>query len=155
MEFGTTELISLILIIQLVAIAGSYLFAWISKLAGNKTGLMLQLGIWLLICIAAFFIKDKISFYLLAGLVGMVFGGIQSLSRATYAMLVADQTRSATSFFSFYDVLEKAAIVLGTFAFGLVAEWTGSMRNSTLVLAVFFLLGLAMLGTVSLKRKVH
>jgi MFS transporter, UMF1 family len=155
MEFGTTELISLILIIQLVAIAGSYLFAWISKLAGNKTGLMLQLGIWLLICIAAFFIKDKISFYLLAGLVGMVFGGIQSLSRATYAMLVADQTRSATSFFSFYDVLEKAAIVLGTFAFGLVAEWTGSMRNSTLVLAVFFLLGLAMLGTVSLKRKIH
>ncbi len=153
MEFGTEELISLILIIQLVAMVGSYLFAWLSGRLGNKASLLIQLTIWLVICVSAYFIREKLSFYALAGLLGMVFGGIQSLSRATYAKLIADQTKSVTSFFSFYDVLEKIAIVLGTFIFGMVAEWTGNMRNSTLILAVFFLLGMAVLSTVAIHRK--
>jgi MFS transporter, UMF1 family len=152
MEFGTEELITLILIIQLVAMVGSYLFAWLSSRMGNKASLLIQLTIWLIICVSAYFIREKLSFYALAGLLGMVFGGIQSLSRATYAKLIADQSKSVTSFFSFYDVLEKIAIVLGTFTFGMVAEWTGSMRNSTLILAVFFLLGMAVLNTVAVHK---
>ena len=154
MEFGTEELIALILIIQLVAMMGSYLFAWLSGIAGNKASLLIQLSIWLMICVGAYFIQDKPSFYALAGLLGLVFGGIQSLSRATYAKLIADQARSATSFFSFYDVLEKIAIVLGTFTFGFVAEWTGNMRNSTLILAVFFILGMIVLSSVTLRRNI-
>jgi MFS transporter, UMF1 family len=148
MEFETAELIWLILIIQLVAIIGAYLFAFVSHIAGNKVSLLIQLVIWFIICIAAFLVKEKSDFYLLAGALGMVFGGIQSLSRSTYSKLVASEVKSATSFFSFYDVLEKVAIVVGTLVFGLVSELTGSMRNSTLVLAVFFLIGILILSSI-------
>ncbi len=148
MEFETTELIWLILIIQLVAIIGAYLFAFVSHIASNKISLLIQLVIWLIICIAAFLVQQKTDFYLLAGALGMVFGGIQSLSRSTYSKLVSNEVKSATSFFSFYDVLEKVAIVVGTLVFGLVSELTGSMRNSTLILAIFFLIGILILNSV-------
>jgi UMF1 family MFS transporter len=72
-------------------------------------------------------------------------GGIQSLSRASYSKLIPDKTKEPTSYFSFYDVLEKLSIVLGTFAYGFIEHVTGSMRNSTLALASFFIIGLVFL----------
>jgi MFS transporter, UMF1 family len=148
MNFATSELIILILIIQLVAIAGAYIFAYMSTKLGNKAALLTQLFIWFCICILAFGVRDKISFYTLAGAVGVVLGGIQSLSRSSYSKLIKDNPRSSTSFFSFYDVLEKGGIVFGTFTFGFVAELTGSMRNSTLVLASFFIIGILLMTGV-------
>ena len=83
-------------------------------------------------------------FYGLAAAVGFVMGGIQSLSRSTYAKLMP-VTKDTTSFFSFYDVTEKIAIVIGMFSFGLINELTGSQRNSVLALVVYFIIGLALL----------
>jgi UMF1 family MFS transporter len=91
-------------------------------------------------------------FYILAVLVGLVMGGIQSLSRSTYSKLIPENTPDTASFFSFYDVSEKIAIVIGLFSFGYIEEITGNMRNSALTLSAFFLIGLLLLFSLLNKR---
>jgi UMF1 family MFS transporter len=90
----------------------------------------------------------------LAVLVGFVMGGIQSLSRSTYAKLMPE-TKDTTSFFSFYDVTEKIAIVIGMFSFGYINELSGSQRNSVLALVVFFVIGLILLNLALKSQKKH
>lgn len=154
LDFATANLIILILILQIVAIGGAYLFAWISKVRDNKTALIIMLIIWMGICVMAYLVKESFHFYLVAILVGLVMGGIQSTSRAAYSKLLEGQKENhLNSFYSFYEVLEKAAIVFGTFSFGLIDQLSGSMRNSILALAVYFLIGLILLSTVTIKRR--
>jgi UMF1 family MFS transporter len=152
LNFASTELIMTILLLQLVAIPGALFFAWVSKKKGNKFALMIQLAIWVGICAGAYATTAKWQFFTIAAFVGLVLGGIQSLSRSTYAKLLEDRTEDLTSFFSFYDALSKVAIVSGTFLFGLVNSITGSMRNSVLVLNIFFFLGFVILSTVDKRR---
>ncbi len=150
--FETTELIITILLLQLIAIPGALLFARLSKLKGNKFSLMIQIVIWILICAGAYATHEKWQFFTIAGFVGLVLGGIQSLSRATYAKLLEGRKDDPTSFFSFYDIVSKLAIISGTFMFGLVNSITGNMRMSVLVLIFFFIAGLVMLITVDKTR---
>ncbi|MER2997181.1 MFS transporter [Pontibacter populi] len=147
-----SALILTILIIQLVAIAGAYAFAVLSGKYGNIRALIVAVVIWIGICIGAYFIRGEMDFYVLAAIVGTVMGGVQSLSRSTYSKLIPATTIDHASFFSFYDVTEKVSIVLGTLAYGLVAQLTGSMRNSILALIIFFVLGLIFLSMVRWKR---
>ncbi len=140
----TTGLIVSILVIQVVAIAGATLTARASKAIGNISTLVIINGFWLLICIYAYFLTSPMDFYIAASLVGLVMGGIQALSRSTYSKLLPETT-DTTSFFSFYDVAEKIGIVIGTFLYGMVAQFTGSMRNATIFLGIFFLLGILLL----------
>ncbi len=142
---SANSLIITILIIQLVAIAGSYTFALISQRKGNRFALISMVIIWMFVCGYAYFLHTEIQFYILGFVVGLVMGGIQSLSRASYSKLIPEQTANTTSYFSFYDVVEKLSIVLGTFAYGLIEHITGSMRNSTLALTIFFIIGLVFL----------
>lgn len=147
---GTSKLIITILLIQLVAIFGAYIFSRISEKIGNIKTLKLTIAIWGLICFAAYLLdKDNkyidLQFYTLGGLIGMVLGAIQSLSRSTYSKLLPETEDHAT-YFSFFDVTEKIAIVLGTFIFGFVGSITNSMRNSIFILAIFFLLGYIVLS---------
>lgn len=139
-----TGLIVSVLIIQFIAIAGAYLFSWLSKKWGNIKALSLSLFIWIGICIGAYYIHEPIEFYIIAGVVGLVMGGIQSLSRSTYSKILPE-TKDHASYFSFYDVLEKLGIVIGTFSYGLIEGVTGSMRNSIFALITFFILGLVLL----------
>lgn len=157
--FGTKELnledsklILSVLIIQLVAIMGSYLFAFLSEKRGNKSSLTIMILIWVGICIGAYFTVTEYQFYALAFVVGMVMGGIQSLSRATYSKLIPETTQDTASYFSFYDVTYNISIVLGTFAYGAIEQLTGSMRNSTLAIGLFFLIGLVILSRVLIPR---
>jgi len=154
MEFGTSELIMIILIIQLVAIIGAYLFAFVSEKTNNKVAILIQLFIWVLICVLAYKVETKDMFYLISGLVGMVLGGIQSLSRSSYAKLINRKVKSTTSYFSFYDVLERMSIVLGTFIFGAMIEITGSMRYSALTLTLFFVIGIILMTGVKFKPRI-
>jgi len=143
----TTNLIIAILLIQLVAIPGALLISKLSSIMGNIRALMLCVGIWILLCYAGYLIPTGgiNEFYLLATMVGFVMGGIQSLSRSTYARLMPE-TKDTTSFFSFYDVTEKIAIVIGMFSFGYITElFNGSQRNSVLALMSFFAIGLILL----------
>ncbi len=151
LKFAATDLIILILILQLVAIVGAYFFARVSDWRGNKFSLVIMILIWMVICGITYLVEAKIEFYVLAGAVGLVMGGIQSLSRSTYSKLLPEGTKDPTSYFSFYDVLDKVSTMIGTFGFGLV-QLTGGMRSAVLALALFFLIGLIILFGV---RIVH
>jgi len=147
---SANDMILTILIIQIVAIGGSFLFAKISALKGNKFSLLTMVFIWMCICLFAFWIQNSVQFFVLGSVVGMVMGGIQSLSRATYSKLIPDSTVSYTSYFSFYDVVEKLSVVLGTLSYGLIQQITGSMRNSSLAMALFFVVGFFVLAGVAI-----
>lgn len=147
-----TGLIVSVLIIQFIAIGGSYFFSFLSRKVGNVKALMVSLVIWVGVCVGAYFIHLPIEFYGIAAIVGFVMGGVQSLSRSTYAKLLPE-TKDHASYFSFYDVLEKLGIVIGTFSFGFIEGVTGGMRNSIFALGVFFILGVILLLRVP-KQKV-
>jgi UMF1 family MFS transporter len=149
-----TGLIVSVLIIQFIAIGGAYLFSWLSSRLGNIKSLSITLVIWVGICIGAYYIHQPMEFYIIAGVVGLVMGGIQSLSRSTYSKLLPE-TKDHASFFSFYDVLEKLGIVIGTFAYGLIEGLTGSMRNSIFALVSFFIVGFLLLLWVPKKKVIE
>ncbi len=148
----TFGLITSILVIQVVAILGALLTAAVSKRLGNVKTLIIVNILWVLICIYAFFLITPTDFYIAAGCVGLVMGGIQALSRSTYSKFIPETT-DTTSFFSFYDVSEKIGIVIGTFMYGFVAQITGSMRNATIFLGLFFLVGAFLLTRVHKQKK--
>ena len=147
------EMILVVLILQILAIAGAYLFATLSKWRGNSFSISSSLIIWIFICISGYFLKDKISFYGLAAMLGFVMGGIQSISRSTYSKLIPEKTTDTASFFSFYDITEKIAIVIGTFSYGFIEQATGSMRNSMVFMSIFFIFGFAILQMADLKSE--
>ena len=145
-DFGIKELklpdqklIITAVIIQLVAIVGAIGMSRLSSKLGNIQVLILTVLLWIGVCIAGYFITFETHFYIIASLVGLVMGGIQSLSRSTYSKLMPD-TKDTASFFSFYDVTEKLAIVIGLFTFGFI-EGISSIRQSILSLVVFFVIG--------------
>jgi len=148
----STSLIITILVIQLVAIVGASLFSRLSKKHGNFKALKITVLIWILVCFGAFMLhKDlpnvALYFYALGGLLGMVLGAVQSLTRSTYSKLLPETEDHAT-YFSFYDVTEKIAIVLGTFVYGLLYSLTDSMQWSVLCLAIFFVASFIILSTL-------
>lgn len=142
-ELGLNDavLIPTILLIQLIGMFGAWFFAQLSGKIGNLRSLILSVVIWIVICLYAFTIKGAVGFVIAAFFIGMVMGGSQSLARSTYSKMLPDTT-DHTSFFSFYDVMEKLATVAGTFSFGMIEVMTGSMRFSVLAIAVFFFMGL-------------
>lgn len=145
------QLIITAVIIQIVAILGAIGMSKLSARFGNINVLILTVLLWIGVCIAGYFIATEMHFYIIASLVGLVMGGIQSLSRSTYSKLMPE-TKDTASFFSFYDVTEKLAIVIGLFTFGFI-EGISSIRNSILSLVIFFILGFAMLLLTATKER--
>lgn len=152
LQLETSSLIGIVLVIQLVAIGGAYLFAHVSKLKGNITSLSIMILIWIVVCALAFFVNSEMQFYGLAFLVGLIMGGIQALSRSTYSKLIPEDTEDHASFFSFYDVTFNVSIVVGTLSYGTIEWLTGSMRYSALGLGVLFVAGLILLRPVKVKQ---
>lgn len=153
LQLDTTVLIVTVVIIQLVAIVGAIAMSRLSDKYGNFRVLMMVVSLWIGVCLYAYFyLTNKWQFFGVAAFVGLVMGGIQSLSRSTYSKLMP-QTKDTASFFSFYDVTEKIAIVVGMFSFGFITHLTGSMRNSILALLTFFILGLIILVFAYTKTK--
>lgn len=148
LKLESSKLIITILLIQLVAIAGAFLMSLLSKRFGNVKVLMAVVCVWIGVCLSAFYITTEMQFYLLACVVGLVMGGIQSLSRSTYSKFLPANIKDTASFFSFYDVTEKIAIVVGLISFGLIEQLTRNIRLSALFLSVFFLIGLLLLTRV-------
>ncbi|MFN6944170.1 MAG: MFS transporter [Cytophagaceae bacterium] len=144
LKIPETGLIITILLIQIIAIAGAYLFAFLSSRIGNIRTLSIALIICIFICVGAWLTHTAAQFYALAVVVGLIMGGLQSLSRSTYSKLLPE-TKDTASYFSFYEFTEKIGIVLGTGIYALITDLTGSMRNSIIALLVFFLIGLILL----------
>jgi len=148
------NLIVSVLLIQFVGILGSFLFSRLSKKIGNIKALGISLFIWIGICVGVYaFVYTPNSFYVAACVVGLVMGGIQSLSRSTYSKLLPE-TEDHASYFSFYDVCEKIGIVIGMFSFGAIEGLTGGMRNSILALIGFFVIGFIILLTIPKSKHV-
>ena len=152
LKMDTSELIITVLLIQLVAIAGAYGFAHLSKIKGNIYSIVVMIVIWIAVCILAFFVSTNYQFFGLAFLVGLIMGGIQALSRATFSKLIPADTTNHASYFSFYDVTFNVSIVFGTLAYGLIEHLTGSMRYSALGLSVFFIIGFFLVRQTRMKN---
>lgn len=156
---GTVNLIVTVLVIQIVAIGGAALFSKLSMKYGNFRALKITILIWIVVCFGAFLLHKElpnveIYFYALGGLLGLVLGAIQSLTRSTYSKLLPETEDHAT-YFSFYDVTEKIAIVLGTFVYGFLYAMTDSMQWSVLCLAIFFVASFIILSTLKKTKHVH
>src|ERR1700744_2847065 len=139
------DLITIILIIQVVAVIGAWLTSMSSAKYGNTRTLIALVIIWTSICMCVYFVANAVQFYAAAVVVGLVMGGGQSLSRSTYSKLLPSNIPDTASYFSFYDVTEKLSIVVGLFTFAKVEDITHNMRDSALVLDGFFVLGLLLL----------
>ncbi|HDZ03569.1 MFS transporter [Maribacter sp.] len=147
----TTGLIISVLVIQLVAIVGAVITSNASKKYGNIKTLIVVNAIWMLLCIYAYFMVTPIQFYIAAGFVGLVMGGVQSLGRSTYSKFLPE-TEDTTSYFSFYDVAEKIGIVIGMALFAIIDQ-VSNMRYAILFLFVFFLGGIILLFRVKETKK--
>ena len=147
----TIGLIVSILLIQLIAMFGAMFSAKLSEKLGNIYTLIILNLFWAILCIGAYFITKPLEFYIAAGLVGLVMGGIQALSRSTFSKMIPE-TDNTTSYFSFYDVTQKVSIVIGMTLFAFVDQITGSMRNSILVFLFIFLIGAFLLKRIKIKN---
>ena len=143
LKLQTDQLIIAILVIQIVAIAGAYIMARLSNIFGNLQVLLFVVFIWIGVCIGAYYTYTATEFYIVAAIVGLIMGGIQSLSRSTYSKLMPP-THDTASFFSFYDVTEKVAIVIGMISFGFI-DSIMNMRSAIIALIAFFGVGAVIL----------
>jgi len=160
LDLEQQSLIITIILIQLVAIIGAYIMSLLAKYWGNIVVLLLVTLLWASICISAFYLSNATQFYALAVMVGLLMGGIQSLSRSTYSKMLPEDLEDTTAFFSFYDITEKLGIVVGLVCFGLIEQITHNIRYSAISLSIFFILGFLLLLRVlkfnsHLKSSVH
>ncbi|KUJ55483.1 MFS transporter [Chryseobacterium aquaticum] len=140
------KLIITILVIQIIAIFGAYLFSKLSKRIGNKNVITIAVIIWIICCISAFSLNKEnpnlqLQFYALAGLIGLVMGGLQAMSRSTYSKLLPENSMENTTYFSFYDVLEKIAIICGMLIFSVIIQKFGNMQYAFIAMSTFFAAG--------------
>ncbi len=156
LQLDSGKLITTILLIQLVGIAGALGFSRISKIIGNIRALQVILLIWIGITVSAYLLDKnnpnvELQFYILGGFVGLVMGSIQALSRSSYSKMLPADTHKHATYFSFYDFSEKIAIVLGTFSFGALEAITGSMKTAVLMMAFFFFVSMLILSRIQNK----
>ena len=164
--FGTSEiftreedqykLIITILVIQIVAIFGALAFSRLSRSIGNKNVISIAVFIWIICCLSAYFLNKEnpnveMQFYVLAAFIGLVMGGLQAMSRSTYSKLLPEDSMDNTTYFSFYDVLEKLAIILGSLIFGVVIQKFHNMHYAFIGMSIFFAIGLILIRFLKLK----
>jgi len=144
---GQTDLIGALLLTQFVGIPFSLMFGRMAKSVGTKRSIYLALGVYTLISIAGYFMSTAWHFWALAGMVGLVQGGSQALSRSLFGVMVP-KAKSA-EFFGFYDVSSKFAGIAGPAIFALVGQLTGTSRLSIISLVIFFVFGGLLLTQVN------
>jgi len=149
-ELGIDQsaLIGAILLVQFVGIPCSFLFGMLAGRIGAKRTLFLGLLAYTAISILGFYMKTAAHFYMLAGLVGMVQGGTQALSRSLFASMIPQH--KSGEFFGFFSVFEKFAGIFGPLIFAGTIAATGSSRNAILSVIGFFAVGAAILAFVDL-----
>ena len=147
-KLSDTQLILAIIAVQLLAIPGAFLMAWLSGRIGNLRTLAVCLAVWVGVCVYAYaFVTDVNGFFVAAGIIGFMMGGTQSMNRSTYSKMLPE-TQDQASYFSFYEVLEKGGLIIGMFSWGTIEGLTGSMRTSVLALIFFFIAALGVLLSV-------
>lgn len=146
LRLSATALMITLLLVQIVGIFGALLFSRIASRIGTKKAVMLSLVVWSAAVIYAYFIQTAFQYFILGGVIGLVLGGSQAISRSFYASMIPRD--SPAEFFGFYSVVNKFSAVWGPFIFALIRHWTGSSRNALLAIIVFFILGIVLLSLV-------
>ena len=172
-NLAQNKLIITLLLIQIEAIIGAMVFSRLSQKIGNKNVISITVFLWIVVCVWAYFLNKanlnvEYHFYAVAGLVGLVMGGLQAMSRSTYSRLLPENSMDNTTYFSFYDVLEKIAIMIGAFIFSFIIDnydnirvfftqidielpTASGMRFAAFFMGVFFLVGLVLIRFVKIK----
>ena len=140
---GYGTLLGTLLMIQFVAIGGALFFSWLAGRIGTKHAVMLTLVVWSLAVSYAYFIETATEFFILGGIIGVVLGGSQALSRSFYGSMIPAE--ASAEFFGFYSVFSKFSAIWGPFVFLFINQVTGSSRNAIVSLIIFFVLGLVLL----------
>jgi UMF1 family MFS transporter len=144
------DLIGAMLLTQFIGIPCAILFGKLGEKIGAKKGIMIALVVYLLITIRGYFLSTALDFWILAGLVGLVQGGAQALSRSLYGSMIPKEKTS--EFYSFFGISSKFAAITGPLVFGLVGHLTGSSRLGVLAIAGFFIVGIVILSTVDVEK---
>jgi len=150
LRLSATTLMVTLLLVQIVGIFGAFLFSRIAGRTGTKRAVILSLFIWSGVVIYAYFIHSASEYFILGGVVGLVLGGSQAISRSLYSSMIPEE--SPAEFFGFYSVVSKFSAVWGPFVFALIRHWTGSSRNAILSVIVFFILGMMLLVLVDVQK---
>jgi len=150
LKLSSTALMVTLLLVQIVGIFGALLFSWIAGRTGAKRAVMISLVVWSGVVIYAYFIHTSMEYFVMGGVVGLVLGGSQAISRSLYASMIPED--SPAEFFGFYSVVNKFSAVWGPFIFALIRHWTGSSRNAILSVIIFFILGIILLSFVDEKK---
>jgi len=147
LKFNTNVLMITLLMIQFVSIVGALLFSKLAEIISAKNALMISLVGWSLVVIYAYFLQTTTEYFILGGIVGLVLGGSQSLSRSFYGAIIP--AKASAEFYGFYSVFNKGSAIFGPLLFAAIAQLTGSARNSILCLIIFFIVGLVLLYLVN------
>lgn len=150
LHLSTTTLMMTLLLVQAVAFVGALLLGRISERIGAKRAVIVTLTGWIGVLIYAYFIHSAIEYFVMGGIVGLVLGGSQAISRSFYSSIIPEG--ASAEFFGFYSVVNKFSAVWGPFIFAIICHWTGSSRNSILSLIFFFILGILLLSLVNEKN---
>ncbi len=143
-EMGT--LLGCFLMIQIVAGPGALLFGWVAGRVGARRAIMGSLVLWMGVVFYAYRMTQPAEFWVLGGIVGVILGGSQALSRSLYGAFIPKE--ASAEFYGFFSVFNKFSSVWGPLVFGIVRHYSGTSRISILVTGVFFLIGLILLGLV-------
>jgi UMF1 family MFS transporter len=135
----SSALLAALLLTQFVAFPAALAFGYLGDRIGAKRGILLGLGVYTALTIYAYFLDTTAEFYAMAIVVGLVQGGVQSLSRSMFGKMVPPG--KSAEFFGFYNMMGKFATVLGPVMVGVVAQYSGSARASILSLVLLFVLG--------------
>jgi UMF1 family MFS transporter len=148
-EIGISQgaMIGAVVLVQFVGVPFAFLFGRLAARVGAKAAVMTGLAMYVVITVLGFYMRTATHFMVLAILVGMVQGGVQSLSRSLFASMIPPH--KSGEFFGFYSVFEKFAGIFGPLLFYVMIEATGSSRNAILSILVFFVLGAALLWRVN------
>lgn len=137
--FPPESLIVALLLVQFVAFPAALSYAWVGKKIGIKGAILAGIGAYVVITIFAYSLKDLTGFYILAGCVGLVQGGLQALSRSAFARLVPPD--KSGEYFGFFNMFGKFATIIGPFLMGLVTQLSGDSRNGILSVILLFAAG--------------
>lgn len=144
--FSSKSLILALLITQFIGFPAAIVFGRVGERLGPRTGIFIGLAVYILVTVWAYFMEREIEFYVLAAVVGLVQGGVQSLSRSFFARIIPEG--QSAEFFGFFNLLGKFAAVIGPFLMGWVGLVTGSARGSILAVSLLFIFGAAFLTRV-------
>lgn len=151
---GTASLIQLILMVQFIAFFGALAFGYLARWIGSKKAILLSLVIWLGVTVYAYAIlQTELQFFMMGGVIAIVLGGSQALSRSLFSLMIPRGHES--EYFSLYEVSERGTSWLGPLVFGLALQWTGSYRIALLSIAIFFAIGLILLPLVNPKQAIR